>query len=78
MDKFEALRSNTRVLVTRRYGDISELMALLKRVGATALKLDVTQEASYVLAIHDTYLIFGRSRRQLGITTSGHYSFTLG
>ena len=48
MDKFEALRSKKRVLDTRRYGDISELMALLKHVGATVLKLDVTHKKHHM------------------------------
>ena len=48
MDKFEALRSKKKVLDTRRYGDISELMALLKHVGATALKLDVTHKTHHI------------------------------
>ena len=36
MDKFEALVTKKILLDTRRYGDISEIMALLKHVGAMA------------------------------------------
>jgi len=42
MDKFEALLSQKKVLETRRFGDSAELCALLRRVGATFMKLDVT------------------------------------
>ena len=47
MDKFEALLLKKKVLETRRFGDSAELCALLGRVGATFLKLDVTKNRAH-------------------------------
>ena len=52
IDKFDALVTKKRMLDTRRYGDISELMVLLQHVGATALKLDVTHTRSIISSCH--------------------------
>ena len=49
MDKFEALVTKKRMLDARRYGDTPELLALLKRAGATFLKLDVTHKTDHFL-----------------------------
>ena len=48
MDKFEALVTKKRMLDTRQYGDTEELLALLRRAGATFLKLDVTDRTDHL------------------------------
>ena len=49
LDKFDALVTKQQVLLERQYGDTAELIALLRRVGATFLKLDVTKNMAHYL-----------------------------
>ncbi len=49
MDKYESLISKAQVLDQRCYGDLWELIALLEQAQATAIKLDVTNNADHVL-----------------------------
>lgn len=49
MDKFDSLVRKKEVLHQRCYGDNPELLALLKRAGATFLKLDVTNNREHCL-----------------------------
>ena len=56
MDKFEALLLKKKVLETRRFGDSAELCALLRRVGATFLKLDVTGNRAHYFLPSGTHI----------------------
>ena len=56
LDKLEALLLKKRVLETRRFGDSAELCALLRRVGATFLKLDVTENRAHYLLPSGTHI----------------------
>ena len=49
MDKFDSLVKKKEMLDPRCYGDNPELLALLKRAGATCLKLDVTNNREHCL-----------------------------
>ena len=49
MDRFDSLVRKKEVLHPRCYGDNPELLALLKRAGATFLKLDVTNNREHCL-----------------------------